>query len=239
MTQFQVVDSTAHKHTKINTQHGAEYGENIHYAPAVADELRHLALEYPVCFIKDSETGQFGMHAVFGFDPGENLFLKGNQWHANYVPMHIRRQPFMVGVKGPAGAQPTPENTVLTLNMSNARVQTVDGEPLFDAQGQATPYLQKVSQLAFDIVPAILRTEQFIKTLVANRLIEPIQLTITLKNGEETKFEGIYTINEEKLSQLSQEKVFEFHEKGYFQACYLILASFGNIQNLITLKSKI
>ncbi|WP_111979913.1 SapC family protein [Algibacillus agarilyticus] len=238
MTQFTMLDKETHRNTRIITDRGAQYGENIHLVPVIADELATLILEYPVCLIKSNETGQFGLQALLGFEAEENLYLDGDTWHANYLPLHIRRQPFMVAVKGAEGEQPTPENTLITLNTHNPRVQEQTGERLFDEQGECTPFMNSINDMLATVVSGMISTESFIKTLTTYDLIEQVHLNVSFVGGEQKRFDGIYTINETKLQQLTPQQLSELNSKGYLQACYLLLASMGHVQKLITLKRK-
>ncbi|GGA81529.1 peptidase [Neiella marina] len=238
MSNFTPLDPASHQDIRVITDRGADYGENIHLVPVVADELRQLVLEYPVCLLKDPNTGQFGMHALLGFEPGNNLFLQAERWQANYIPLHIRRQPFMVAVNGPTGTPATPENTVVTIDMNHPRVTQTGGESLFSAEGEPSEYTRQISSLLAGLIPAVIRTERFVEALVQHQLIEAVQFTVNLADGSKQSFGGLYTINEEALAQLSEQQVMEFHQQGYFQACHLLLASIGNIQKLVTLQSQ-
>lgn len=238
MTKFTALDKNKHNLTRVITGRGAEFGENIHLVPVITEELHKLILEYPVCLIKDNNTGQFGLQALLGFEVGENLFLQGNEWQANYVPLHIRRQPFMVGVNTSEGEQPTSENTVITINTDSPRVQEESGELIFDKEGNITPFMQEMNNLLSNLVGGIIRTETFINTLSEYDLIEPIQLTVNFIDSEEKRFDGIYTLSEEKLKNLSPDVLETLNSKGYLQACYLLLASMGHVQKLISLKRK-
>lgn len=236
MTNFTALSSNTHKNTRIITDRGAQYGENIHLVPIVADEINNMVLEYPLCFIKNNETGQFGLQAILGFEPNENLFLDGNAWNANYLPLHIKRQPFMVTVNSPNGKQPTTENSIISINMNNARVQETEGEKLFDDKGNATDFLTQVNQMLSALTNGIMRTEKFIQTLLDLDLIEQVQLNVSLSGQQSRSFEGVYTINEKSLNRLTGEQLEPLIQNGYLQACHLILASMGNIQKLISLK---
>jgi len=237
MANFTILDNKTHKNTRVITGRGAEFGESIHLVPVIAAELNKLILEYPVCLIKDNDTGQFGLSALLGFEVGENLFLNKNKWEANYVPLHIKRQPFMVRINAPIGVKPSTENTVITINMDNTRVQESQGELLFDDKGNITPYMEEINNQLALLVNGMILTEDFIKTLSEYDLIEAVQLTVTF-NNEDKNFEGIYTINEDKLKLLSADILTRLHQKGYLQASYLLIASIGNIQKLIGLKRK-
>ncbi|MCL1143196.1 SapC family protein [Shewanella gaetbuli] len=251
-----IIDSNTHKNIKVCTGHGKKFGENIHFVPVIADELRSLMLEFPCCLLKNNHTGQFGLHALLGFEPGENLFLTDHGWKSQYIPLHIRRQPFMVGRIGEATDTPSAENTVLTIDMDSLRVkQAADDEnaqALFDDKKQPTSYLTSMSKMVFELSQGIQRTEHFIQVLADNDLIEAIQLNVTLNKisaeGEshsedakvetETKnFDGLYVINEKKLASLSGDLLAQFHQNGYLQACHLMMASMGQIQKLIQLRN--
>ena len=82
MADIQALNSNAHRDLRVIVKRGAEFGENTHLVPVVADELRSLVLEYPVIFVKDQESGRFNMCAMLGFEKGENLFLDGEEWDA-------------------------------------------------------------------------------------------------------------------------------------------------------------
>lgn len=231
------LDREKHAKTRIDTSRGAEFGENIHLVPVIANELRSLILDYPVCLIKDDNTGRFGMHALLGFEAGENLFLSGNCWDASYVPLHIRRQPFLVAVTEGKGSDPKLDNVLISIDMDSNRVQEADGEALFSEDGNWTPYLRGIGDILSILVPGIKATEALIAALVEHDLIESAQLNVSFASGEEKQFDGLYTVNDEKLAEISGETLKEFQTRGYLQASYLLNASIGHVRKLIERKN--
>lgn len=237
MAQPVLLDYKHHSDTRVITDRGIQFGENVHFIPVIADEVRALAIAYPICFLKDNNNGQFGLNVLTGFEAAENLFLQNNEWRTHYVPIHLRRQPFIVGVTED-GAKPNSDNTVLTLDMDSPRVNKEQGERLFDDQGKATDYLNEMLDLLGQLMSGNNRTEVFIDALLEHELIEQVQLTITLADGQQKRFDGLYNINETKLKALTGPVLEQFHSKGYLQACYLIATSMGNIQKLVTWKKE-
>ncbi|MCL1046022.1 SapC family protein [Shewanella electrodiphila] len=244
-----IVDSNTHKNTKVLVGHGQDFGENIHFVPVIADELRSLILEYPCCLLKNNQTGQFGLHALLGFESGENLFLADANWRSHYIPLHIRRQPFMVARKDHSSEPMSETNTVLTIDMNNRRVvdgnTSADSQDLFTSDGKPTEYLTSMNRMVFELAQGIVRTESFIQSLVDNELVEAIQLGISMnkrhsadKEQENINFDGLYVINEKALANLSADLLQEYHRKGYLQACHLMMASMGQIQSLIRLRNQ-
>lgn len=230
-----LLDNNKHRKLRVVTSRGAEYGENVHLVPVIADELNSLVLDYPVCLLKDDETGQFGLHALLGFDQGENLFLRGSQWDASYIPLHVKRQPFMVGFA--ANEPAIPENAVITVDMDSKRVQESEGEALFTEDGSRTEYLAGIDNLLAGLMNGIETTEAYVAAIAELDLIESAQVNITFASGGQRTYDGLYTINADKLNELSGEALEELHRKGFLQASYLLLASMGQLQKLIARKN--
>ena len=61
-------------------------------------------------------------------------------------------------------------------------------------------------------------------------LIEPLNLEIKLDNGEQHHINSNFTLNQNKLANLSGSELETLHKKGYLRAAYLIIASLGNMQ---------
>jgi hypothetical protein len=234
MAKYLPLNTKEHRKLRVNTARGAEFGENVHLIPVIADELRNLVLDYPVFIMKDPETDRFGMCALLGFEAHENLYLEGDRWNAIYLPAHIRRQPFILGFRG---EERTPENSLVSLDMDHKRVQEEVGELLFDDEGKATPYLENISQLLGGMMAGLESTRLFIELLSEHDLIEPAQINVTFGSGEMKSFEGLYTVNDEKLGELSGEVLQTMHKHGYLQAASLLIASMGQMQRLIDLKN--
>jgi hypothetical protein len=231
------LNNQQHKHLRVITARGAEFGENVHLLPVIADELSKLVLDYPVCMTKDPETGRFGLTALLGFDAGENLFLDGNRWKATYVPLHVRRQPFMVGFSRDQEGNKTSDGAVITLDLDSSRVQETEGEFLFNEDGSNSKFLDAVSDILSSLMSGIEATKAFIETLSSHDLIEPAQINITFADGEQKRYDGLYTVNDEKLHELSADVLLQMYQNGYLQACILLNASVGHVSKLIGWKN--
>ncbi|AFV00532.1 SapC family protein [Simiduia agarivorans] len=229
MTRAEIIQPTEHAKLRIVRGHGASFGETAHFVPVVAEELRALVLEYPVFIMKDEDTGQFGLNALLGLAPGENLYLRDDGWNASYLPIHIQRQPFLV-------ANTHEGEGKIALDMASSRVSQTEGEPLFDENGNATGYLESMRALLSRLMLGIRATQAFLDKLVELDLIEAKQLTISLPGGEQKRFAGFYSINEQRLQALAPDQLQAFYASGYLQASYLLLASAGNVQKLVAAK---
>ena len=41
--------------------------------------------------MKHADTGRFNVVALYGFTPGQNLYVTGSHWHATYIPQNSLR----------------------------------------------------------------------------------------------------------------------------------------------------
>ena len=233
MADIQALNSETHRDLRVVIKRGAEYGDNTHLVPVVADELRSLVLEYPVIFIKDEKSGRFSMCAMLGFEAGENLFLDGEDWDAIYVPVHIRRQPFSLSYTAEKDGEPDPASLVIAIDMDSKRVQEEGGERLFDEDGNQTDLLNNVNDVLAGVGTAGAANDAFIDALTEHNLIEPANLDVQFAGGEQKRFEGIYTVQDESLNKIEGEALAELYKAGYLQAAWLMLASIANVRKLL------
>ena len=62
-----------------------------HLIPIVVSEFRKAAVQYPIVFAKNPETGHFAPYVLTGLIPEENLFWNGTELDVAYVPLNVRR----------------------------------------------------------------------------------------------------------------------------------------------------
>lgn len=238
MANFELVNNIAHKNIKINTKSSKEFGDDVWFALTFLDEFRAIQAHYPIFFQKNSDTGQFMPVALLGFKHNENLFLSERGWDVSYIPATIKRQPFAIGHQQQNKNGKTEVTRVLTLDMDNPRVNESEGEALFLEYGGTSEYLDHMADLMEAIHHGVEKNAHFMETLLALELIEQFTLDITLNDGSQNQMLGFYTINEDKLAELSDEQLLNLTKLGYLQAIYFIIASHGKIADLIKRKNQ-
>jgi hypothetical protein len=82
-------------------------------------------------------------------------------------------------------------------------------------------------------------TEKFIKELQDNDLLQELELNIALSTGEKKKLVGIYSINEEKVKELADDKVLDFHKRGLFVPIYSMLGSLSQMNRLAQIRNSV
>jgi hypothetical protein len=232
-----ILSNDTHRKLRVITTRSAEYGENTHIVPVIGNELSDLVLDFPVCLMKNKETGKFSLNALMGLEPGENLYLQGEHWAASHLPLHMRRQPFLLAFTNEE-KQTTEDNEAhIAIDMDNKRVNESQGQAIFNEDGSKTPYLEDIMRVLEMLAKGIESTEAFISILVEHDLIESTQLNITFANGEKQSLQGIYALSTDKLDDLKGEVVAELHSRGFLQACYLMVASMGQVAKMIKMKN--
>ncbi|MCL1052067.1 SapC family protein [Shewanella abyssi] len=232
-----MLNSVEHKDLKVITDHGAQYGDNVWYALTFPVEFRSVQAHYPIFFQKDPQTGRFFSVALFGFKDRENLFLDKGQWQASYIPLAIKRQPFLIGSQKIIEDGVQKVQQVLHIDISHPRISTQQGEPLFLEFGGNTSFLDTAADMLDVIHHGLEDSEHFIDALLKFELLESFTLDVELNNGNKHQMIGFYTINEDKLKTLASASLAELHDKGYLQAIYMAIASQANIRTLLNKKN--
>lgn len=231
-----LLSNETHNDVKIITDRSAEYGDGVHVVPVLATEISGLALDYPVCFIKDPETGQFQLNVLLGFDAGENLYLDDAGWSSTYIPVHIRRQPFLVGFAA-SNENEAASSAMISLDMDSRRISKDRGEALFNVDGSKTPFLEGIEQLLGDVLRGDEASRFFIKTLAEADLIEPVKLEVEFEDHQKKTYEGVYTISDVKLSGLKGTLLENLNANGMLQICHQMIGSMGHVRKLVRWKN--
>ncbi|QDE31817.1 SapC family protein [Shewanella polaris] len=237
MSQHVLLNSIDHKDLKVITTRSAALGDNLWFSLTFPQEFRSVQAHYPIFFHKDAATGQFYSVALFGFQQNENLFLSDAGWNASYIPLSVRRQPFLIGQQTVQEDGVEHQQRVIHVDLAHPRVSKTEGEALFLPYGGNTPLLDDVGEMLEAIHHGLIDNNRFIDVLVQHELLESFTLDIELDNGQKHQMIGFYTINENTLATLSAETLGTLHQQGYLQAIYMALASQSKVRELLNLKN--
>ena len=231
----ETLDNVTHKDIRIITRYDAALGDNLRITPVVPREFRFLIMDYPIFITKNPQTGQFIFSTVLGFDEGENLFLGADGWDAAYIPMNIRRQPFLIGK--PEGSSAA-DDAVVQLDMDSPRVSMTEGEPVFLPQGGISDFMANIQSILAELLRGSEDTANTIDLLNRFELIDPLRLDIEFANQQKMQFEGLFSIHEENLIGLKGDQLATLHEAGVLETVFLLQASTAQVQRLINKKNE-
>ncbi|NND81883.1 MAG: SapC family protein [Gammaproteobacteria bacterium] len=236
MTNFVLLNQADHSDIKVITDRAAKYGDNLKSAMTFPFEFRNIQGCYPIFFQKDSDSGSFFPLALFGFTKDENLFLSESGWDATYIPLMIRRQPFLIGFQEDA-TSPEGKKPVVSIDMDSPRISKEEGEALFMEHGGTTEFLQEATANLELIHQAHEHGKKFMQALLDYELLESITLDVQLDDGSQNQLLGYYTINEDKVQKLGAEALGKLNEQGFLQPIFMVIASHNRIRTLVDLKN--
>ena len=222
------LDKEKHKDLKINLQHDFGYAKEAHIAAASIREYAQLASVMPVVFVKDPNSENFHSVTMLGTEKGSNLFVHEGKWQVHCLPMNIQPYPFDV--------RPDGEKLGVFFDENSALI-TDDGEPVFTAEGEPSPFLENRQQLLSELANSEMATQRFIKKLVELELLDPIELLVNYANGEKRNITGMFSVSEKRLQDLGEEQVVELHKSGFLGAAYAVLMSLGQLNRLVHLSN--
>lgn len=237
MTNHVLLNNVDHKDLKVITKRSAVYGDNVQCAITFFWEFRSIQAHYPIFFSKGAGSDEFSAVAMFGFENEENLFLSESGWDAHYIPVSIKREPFLIGFQQSADPSSGDNEPVIHINMDSPRVSESDGEAVFLAHGGISPYLEQMNSILNTINEGYPAHQLFTRELVEHDLLEPFAIDIQLNDGSQNRLMGFHTINEDVLFELKGDVLASLNEKGFLLPIYMAVASLSNIRDLIERKN--
>lgn len=234
MSRHVVLTSEEHGNLRVRTDASAELGDAVMTSFTVPFEFRRIQHDFPILFRRDLETGRFSALALLGFESGENLFLQNGRWIADYKPLAMAIQPFLLG-RPASGDGPNQVH----IDLDHPRVSNDgDGVLLFDSSGRPTPFVEQIGEMLSELDAGYRASEAFFAALNRYELLEPFALDVELKDGSKNRMVGYHLINEEKLRTLEPDAIAELHSEGHLMPIFMALASLSNLPKLIAYKSR-
>lgn len=238
MTRHVLLDNVNHGDLRINQVYAPGQGYDDHVARVFPSEFIALQREYPLFFSKNSETGDFEPIALLGFDQGENLFLADPDWDAEYIPLSIRRQPFLIGFQQQEVDGIPTDAPVVHVDMDHPSVSKTEGKPVFLAQGGESPYLEQMTAILHAIHEGHAANQELSRILVGLELIESVKIEVEFADGSKRSLSGLFKIAEERLAKLSGGALEILNASGHLQTVFLMLASLASMSRLMERKNQ-
>ena len=198
-----------------------------------AAEFVSASSSYPIFLTKNSHNGSFSAIALLGLQQ-DNIFFKGQASdNIAYLPKSLSMLPFGLG--------PDPENEqqlITCINVNSELVNQNGAAPLLSIESSSGERLRQINQELSAIFQEYVSTEHFIAALLEHQLLQELALNVNGDNGETTTIKGLYSINEQRLKQLTTEQKLLFIERGYYPPILAMLASLVQVNRMIKLYEK-
>jgi len=223
-----------HGNLRLNDRNDFTQFKSQYLVPVVLHEFSTLATDFPLVFVRNSSTGDFVPTALMGLREGVNLFCQQPEWPATFIPSTFMLPPFSAH-----RMQPETDEAVIVIDEESDLLSTSAGEPLFDADGKFTPYLQKRIDQVIEVTKHSLQSLNLCKYIAKMNLLKTGTLSLQYSaSTPKYELEGVYTIDEEAVQKLNDEEYLELRRRGLIPMIYSHLTSLHHLTRIIRLQNK-
>ncbi len=206
---------------------------NQQLIPIVVHDFVQLASEFPIVFVKNSETGQFIPVAMMGIKQGVNLYCQTTTWPCTVIPSGFKNAPFSLMQK-----TENSEEVIVCIDEESPLVNQTNGQALFDEQGEQSQYLQDRSKALLTVAEMTQQTQIITNFFAEKKLFSNRQLTVKLgPDNQPFTIDGIYLISETALNELSTESFEALRTKGLLPVIYSHLTSIHQVSRLTKMQN--
>lgn len=222
-----LLDREKHRGRRVRATSSFAFASKANSLFLAGVEFNDACKEYAIVFTRAS-SGKVVPVAMLGLRARENLFVDADaKWDASYVPAFLRRYPFVLA--------DLPGRTDLAVCIDEAfdGLDGKDGEPLFDAQGNNTAFLQNALEFLNLYQAEYLRTEAFCQRLEQAGLLMEMNAKADLVDGRSFTVNGLMIVDEKKLLALPDAAVLPLVRSGEMHLISMHLVSLSNMQKLV------
>jgi SapC len=208
----------------------AESFRGMMVIPLSYSEISLACHDYPLVFVSGDQGKTASAMAVVGLEQQQNLFLTADGgWDRNhYVPAYVRRYPFCMTRVNVGG-----EERAERIACVEKRALSDGGELLHDAKGEPTTAWETTRKFLFEFETDLARTETMCRTIVELELLEPFTMQAKPTEGAPLSLSGMYRVVEQKIAELSADKLKELVQNGILPRIYAHLMSMSNFTRLL------
>ncbi|MFM1885403.1 MAG: hypothetical protein RL026_560 [Pseudomonadota bacterium] len=222
------------------TQHGnwrlkdgdASFTKDAMGLPVVMGEFADASRFFPVLFAAGDDAGPV---ALIGVDRS-NLFVDDKFWAQDiYIPAYVRRHPFGLMQMNAEGTE-----LALCIDADSPRFAQggEEGQALFGDDQQPSEFTKNAMQFCQAYSAESAQTLEFRRALTAKGLLVDRRVDGTLPGGQKIGIDGFQIVDTEKLQNLDDATIAEWHRKGYLAAVFFHLASLARIGDLMARKAR-
>lgn len=225
------LDSAAHRQLKLRLPvTDWSVANRLNAVVVAASEFGEACREYPVVFVKAGKepdgTDAIAPIAMLGLTQNDNLFVADKAWRARYQPALLRVYPFCI-------ARIDASQFAICVDMAYAEGGAEDGQPLFTPEGQLTELTQNLQKQLEQQEADIQRTRLVGKRLLELGVLQDMRFDATLPDGRQHTVDGFLTVDDKKMTELSDAVIGELHRSGILGLVHLHWSSLGNVRTLL------
>ena len=225
------LDSAQHRNLKLRLPvTDWTVGDKLNAMFVAAAEFGDVCREFPIVFVKAGKEADgsdaIAPIAVFGLVQNENLYLQGERWRAQYMPAVLRAYPFCI-------ARIDDARFAICVDTAWSGTSVLEGQALFTEDGQQAPLLKEMTPYLETLETEIQRTRLVGKKLLELDLLRDMRFDATLPDGRQHTVDGFLTVDDKKVTELSDAMVGDLHRSGVLGLIHLHWVSLGNMRRLV------
>lgn len=225
------LDKQKHAGLGLRKDLGFSWSAEINAVFINAAEFFKASLDYPIAFVREPKSGEFLPMAILGLKAKQNLYVDSlGRWRPHtYLPAYFRRYPFCIA-ELPAKEGEAAQRLVC---VEPAALDKGSEQPLFTAKGDPTPVWENAHKLLEAMEGARQQTRVLTRRLEALNLLVPFDAVTMPRQGERSRLQGLFRVDEEKLSEIQAKDFKTLSKKGELRAIYAHLLSLENFARLL------
>ncbi|RYZ00222.1 MAG: SapC family protein [Comamonadaceae bacterium] len=221
-----LLDRDRHRRRRVRTGSSFAFARKANSLYLAGVEFNEACKEYAIVFTRTPE-GRTIPVVMLGLRTRENLFVDdADRWTGRYVPAFLRRYPFVL-------AQLPGQSLAVCVDEAYDGINEQDGEPLFDADGDATAFLRNALDFLTQYQREYQRTEAFCQRLDDAGLLVEMNARADLVDGRSFTVSSLYVVDEAKLMALPDAVVQSLFRAGELHLISMHLVSLSNMQALV------
>jgi hypothetical protein len=221
-----LLDRERHRRRRVRPGSGFAFARHANSLYLAGVEFNEACKEYAIVFTRTPE-GRIVPVAMLGLRDRENLFVdEAGRWLGRYVPAFVRRYPFVL-------AQLPGQSLAVCIDEACAGLNEEEGEELFDAQGQDTPFLRNALDFLTRYQREHQRTEAFCQRLEQSGLLVEMNARADLLDGRSFTVGSVFVVDEKKLMALPDPAALALWRTGELHLISMHLVSLSNMQALV------
>lgn len=213
-----------HKNVRFTPQKDLRFTQAINSVPVNGIEFFAASRELPVLFSLDKNGQYFPVALLSLGNNGHHLLTEKGTWMADvYLPAFLRRYPFIISSKG----------GVCIDSKAPHFASKETGELLLEETGEYSPALKSAITFLHRFEKQNQDTREYMAACQEAGLLKPCSFGIRQGKNKVVRLDGLFIIDEAKLARLPEDKIVQWHNKGWLAWSYAQIHSMGSLQRLL------
>ena len=215
-----------HKELKISPANNYDFARNLTSVPLSYSEIIMASKYYPIVFsIGESPVPM----ALLALKEAENTFVnKDGKWTVPYIPVHIRRYPFILG------RTDDKDNYVVCIDIDAPHFSKDQGKLIYTEKGDLSDEISRTMEILKQYQKEMKDTLRIFKPLLDNELLTDKKVSAGAKDKKKDLIRGFRAVDTDKLEQLDNDILGSWVKQGVMGLVYAHLHSMDNFRKLVS-----